>query len=281
MSTIIIKDGDLSDKYMASIGVGTELNPYLTIPANFHLEAAKGDVYDHTTWNKFGYNDDVDTGGEEIIASWGGTYTPPTTAETLTIVSSSVNDVVTTGTGLNAIVITGIDASRNSQVEVVNMNGTTNVVTVSTWLGINRVAPFLCGSGLTNDGTVTITNTLSADTLAQMPAGETVSQQAIFHVQDGHTFLTTWLHINVLKLSGGGGSPEVTIRGYVFSPVANATIQIFKAKIDSSIQNSLELNPAEPFPITEKSVLYFTAETDINNTSVDLRFSGIEGLNEV
>lgn len=281
MSELKIKDGDITDKYLATIGTGETGNPYLNIPANFHLETAKGDVYDHMTWNKFGYNDDVDTGGEEIIASWGGTYTPPTTAETLDIVSSSANDTNSSGTGLRSVVITGIDASRNSQVEVVNLNGTTTVTTVSTWLGINRVSPFLCGTGLTNAGTIDITNTTSGDTLAQMPAGETVTQQCIFHVQSGHTFLATWLHVNVLKLSGGGGNPEVTIRGYVFSPVANAKILIFKAKIDTALENTIDINPVEPFPVTENSVLYFTAETDANNTSVDMRFSGIEALNEV
>lgn len=279
MSELLIKDGASSDKYIGAIGAGNTGDPYYTIPANFHLEVAQGKVVNHTTWNKFGYNDDVDTGGEEVIASWGGTYTPPTTAETLTISSTSGNDIVTTGTGLNAIVITGIDASRAEQVEVVNMNGTTDVVTTSTWLGINRISPFLCGSSLTNEGTINITNTISGDTLGQMPVGETVSQQAIFHVQAGYTFLTTWLHINILKLSGGGGNPEVTVRGYVFSPVANASIQVFKAKIDTARENTIDLAPAEPFPITESSVLYFTAETDTDNTSVDIRFSGIEAIN--
>lgn len=279
MSELKIKDGDIADKYLGAIGTGATGNPYHNIPADFHLEVARSNVANNILWNKFGYNDDVDTAAVEAVVSWGGAYVPPTTAETLDIVSTSVNDIVTTGTGLNAIVITGIDENRLSQVEVVNMNGTTTVTTASLWLGINRVSPFLCGTGLTNDGTINITNTTSSITLAQMPAGETVTQQAIFHVQDGYTFMTNWLHINVIKLSGGGGSPVVTIKGWVFSPVANATIQIFKAKIDASVENTIDINPVEPFPITENGVLYFTAETDINNTSVDVRFSGIEVKN--
>jgi hypothetical protein len=262
-------NGTLAENYDAIV----------TRPTSFKSEVAMSKRQGNTTWNKFGYNDDVDTGGQEIIAAWGGTYAPPTTAETLDIVSTSVNDIVTTGTGINAIVITGIDANRESQVEVVNMNGTTTVTTASTWLGINRVAPFLCGSLQTNDGDITITNTTTGQTLAFMPTGETVTQQAIFHVQANHTFLTSSLHVNVIKLAGGSGDPEVTIRGYVFSPVANANIQIFKSKIDTAVENTINLVPSEPFPITENSVLYFTAETDKNNTSVNLRFSGIEVRN--
>ena len=251
-----------------------------TRPTSFDHEVAIGKRQGVEIWNKWGYNDDIDTGGEEIISPWGGTYVPPTVATTLTISSTSVNDITSTGTGLRAIVITGIDENRDEQVEVVQMNGTTPVVTTSTWLGINRVVPFLCGSSKINEGTVTATSTTGGSILAQMPLGENATQQAIFHVQANHTFVATSLHVNVIKLSGGGGNPEVTVRGYVYSPVANAIIQVVKVKLDVSLSNTLDLMPFEPFPITEKSVLYFTAETDKNNTSVDLRFSGKEQRNQ-
>lgn len=43
-------------------------------------------------WTKWGYNDDVDTGGEEIIAPFGGTFTPMVSAETFTITYNASND---------------------------------------------------------------------------------------------------------------------------------------------------------------------------------------------
>ena len=251
-----------------------------TRPTNYSEEVAEGKRQGRTTWNKFGYNNDVDTGSEEIIASWGGSFTPPTSPDTLTIVSSNLNDTNSDGSGLKSIVITGIDENRDSQIEVVSLNGTTPVVTQNEWLGVNRIAPFLCGSSKANEGTIAATHTSSGMQLAEMPQGETVTQQCMFYVQRNHTFLLDWIHINVLKISGGGGDPEVTIKGYVYSPVANANIQIFKAKIDTAVENTIELNPYEPFPITESSVLYFTAETDRDNTSVDVRFSGKEIRNQ-
>lgn len=250
-----------------------------TRPTDYGHEVASGKRQGHTTWNKFGFNNDVDTGGEEIIASFGGTYVPPTTAETLTIVSTDADDDGG-GNGLNSVVITGIDANRLAQVEIVTLDGLVPVVTTGTWLGINRVAPFLCGSSQTNEGTITITNTLSGNTLAEMPIGGTVTEQAIFHVQDNHTFIADWLYINAVKLTGAGGSPVVTVRGWVYSPVANANILVFKTQIDTQVENTVIINPQEPFPITENSVLYFTAETDKDNTVVDMRFSGIEKRNE-
>jgi hypothetical protein len=246
---------------------------------DFTTEVALGNVLNAETWNKWGYNDDVDTGGEEIIASWGGVWQPPTTAETVDFVSTSANDT-SGGTGLNSIVIYGIDENRESIIEVLTLNGLTPVTTVNTYFGINRVAPFLCGTNKANIGTIDGSQTTSGIMIAEMPAGETVMQQAIFYVQTGYTFLTSNLHINVIKISGSGGNPEVTIRGYVYSPVANANIQIFKTKIDTQRGNTVIIPASEFFTITENSVLYFTAETDTNNTSIDLRFSGKEIKND-
>ena len=137
----------------------------------------------------------------------------------------------------------------------------------------------MCIRDSTNAGDINVINTTSGTTLAQMPGGTTITQQAIFHVQQNHTFLATWLWINVRKLSGGGGNHQVTVRGYVFSPVTNAKIEIYRQRIDTGVENAIELKPTEPFAITEKSVLWFTAESDTNNTEVAVRFSGKEVRN--
>ena len=44
--------------------------------SSFSYEIAKGELEGHSIWNKFGYNLDLDSGGEEIIASWGGLFDP-------------------------------------------------------------------------------------------------------------------------------------------------------------------------------------------------------------
>lgn len=248
----------------------------------FTTEVALGNVLNVSTWNKWGYNDDIDTGGEEIIASWGGVWQPPTTAETVDFVSTSADDT-DGGIGMNSIVVYGViddgSGNRTSVIEVLTLNGLTPVTTTNAYYGINRVAPFLCGTSLANVGKITGDQSTSGIILAELPIGEAVTQQAIFYVQSGYTFLTSNLHINIVKLSGGG-LPTVTIRGYVYSPVANANIQIFKAKVDTQIENTVNIDATETFPVTESSVLYFTAETDTNNTSVDLRFSGKEIKND-
>lgn len=229
-----------------------------------------------TTWNKFAYNLDIDS-GTEVVASFGGSFFPMTTADTLEIVSTSESDD-SEGTGVNSVVLYGVDENREYQVEVVTMDGTTDVRTSNQWLGINRIAPFLTGSGFVNAGSITARTTTGETIIAEMPAGGTVTQQAIFYVQAGHTFLADYLFINALKLAGGS-APRVTIKGWVFSPIANSKIQVFETDIDTAVSNVVEIKPSQPFPITEKSVLWFEATTNTNDTAVSMRFSGIEVKN--
>ena len=240
-------------------------------PTDYHTEVALGRRQGATTWNKFGYNSDLDV-GTEVIASFGGTFTPLTTATTLTIVSTDTDDD-DGGTGCNSIVVYGIDSNRDSVIEVVTMNGTTNVVTTSTWLGINRIAMFLCGTDQVNKGNINITATTGGSTMAQMVADQGVTQQCIFHVARGHQFLAEWLRVNTLK-QGGGSDPKVTVKFWVYSAVSNGKQEVYKVDIDTSVTNDVSENPLVPFPLTEQTVCWMEATTDKANTIVNARFSG-------
>jgi hypothetical protein len=247
-------------------------------PTHYQYEVAMGRRQGRTTWNKFGYNGDLDIGTETIWAS-GGTFTRINTASTFTVVSSSAQDILTSGTGAWNVVIYYVDADRLAQTVVVPLNGTTPVVTAVTGLGINRAALFNTGSGDVNAGTITITATTGGTTQATIPAGEGTTQQAIFFTQANHTALMDFLSINVNKISGGG-SPRVTVRGWVYSYVSTAKYLVFQQTIDTSVENSFTLNPNQPFVVGEKSIVYFEATTDTNNTIVSCRFSLIEVRNQ-
>jgi len=241
-------------------------------PSDFHTEVALNRRQGSTTWNKFGYNLDVDV-GTEVVASWGGTFTPLTTATTLTIASTSTaDDGDPAGTGGNSVVVYGLDANEDEQIEVVTLNGTTNVVTTSTWLGINRVAMFLCGSGQVNAGTINITATTGGSTMAQMPAGEGVTQQCIFHIPKDHQFLVEFLKINTLKQAAQ--NPRVTVKMWVYSRVSNGKQEVYKVDIDTSVTNDVSESLRLPFPISERTVVWLEATTDKADTIVNARFSG-------
>ena len=126
------------------------------------------------------------------------------------------------------------------------------------------------------DSTATYTGTGGTfGTQAQIPSGDSVTQQAIYHTQINHNLLADWLLCNVNKVSGGS-TPTVTIRGWSYSRVTETNYEIFRMDIDTSVENFVELRPSQPFPIGGREVLYFTAESSLNNTIVSLRFSGIE-----
>ena len=242
-------------------------------PTDFKYEVALGRRQGSTTWNKFGYNDDVDSAGAEIVAAFGGTFTPLYTASTLRFVSSSTADD-DGDTGANSVVVWGVDASRNAQIEVVTLNGTTNVDTTTTWLGVNRVSINLAGSGKANAGLITCTAITGGTTQATIPIGEGSSQQLIFFTSADHQALLDYLLLKANKLSGS--NPTVTFKVFVYSDVSNAVYEVFRYRMDTSVENHMELDLKQPLIIGEKSAIWITATTTADNTLVSGRFSLIE-----
>lgn len=250
-----------------------------TIDNNYHYQVALGQRAGETTWNKWGYNSDVDLAAAETIWSVGGLFTRLTAASGMTVVSSSTNDTVG-GTGAESIIVYSVDANNVAQLNVVTLNGTTPVVVPTgtmTFLGINRASIYLAGSGGINAGDITMTATTGGTTQSVIPTGEGSTQHAFFFVQAGHTALLDWLHLNVVKPSGQ--NPVVTVKGWVTSLVSGARYEVLRLVVDTSVQNIIELRPAQPFIVAEKSLLEFEASTDKNDTQVSARFSFIEAIN--
>lgn len=251
-----------------------------TRPTDFTTEVALGKRQGASTWNKFGYNEDIDSAAAEVIASYGGVFDQKlTNAETMDIVSTSTDDTNSSGTGARQLVIFGVGgdsaSDRNDIVDVIALNGTSTVTTTKLFWGINRMTIFTSGTGDSNIGTITATASSSGNTMAEMPALEGTTQQCIFYVPESHQFLTTWLYLNVIK-SSGGGSPDVTFKAFVYSEVVDSIFEVYRDSIDVSGGSplNLTLTPPEPFVIGEKSIFWIEAETTANNTSARGRFSG-------
>lgn len=242
-----------------------------TRPSDFWLEAGIGRRQGYSIWNKFGYNSDIDT-GTEIVAAFGGTFTPSETASTLTIVSANSNDT-SGGTGVNSIVIYGIDSNWNEAIEVVTMNGVTPVVTTSSWIGINRVAVYLSGSLAGNAGLITITKTTGGSTLAAMPVGESVTQQCLLFIPQNTTFAMEWALFSAARQASQ--NPYVLFKGWVYSSVNKTKQLVFRQAVETAVENHFQLSPKTPFPVGEKSIFWIEATTDKDNTDVSARFSGV------
>jgi hypothetical protein len=245
-----------------------------TRPTNFKYEVALGRRQGYTLWNKFGYNTDIDTATDpEIVAEFGGSFTPLTTASTLTIVSSSTDDDGDPGgTGAQTIRVIGLDANRDTAQEDFTMDGTTDVVSTSTWLGINRVIVLTSGSNDANVGKITITATTGGTTQATVPAGESVTQQLLYFNPRNHVALTDWLILSAHRF-GSGTEPVITFKGWVYSPLTDTKYEVLRETLDELVATELQLNPSQPFVFAEQDVFWIEAETSRDDTNVYGRFS--------
>ncbi len=151
-----------------------------------------------TYLNLMGINEDVDLAAAEDVVEAGGTYAglpvlPAQAAETLNIVSGSANDA-SAGTGARTVRVEGLDANGNWAEETFTLNGTTPVVSTSTWLRVVRAFIVGAGSGGTNAGAITIKhNTTTANIFAVIKAGRGMSMNAVFTVPTGKVArLTSW-----------------------------------------------------------------------------------------
>jgi hypothetical protein len=242
-------------------------------PTKFEYEAALGRRQGSTTWNKFGYNGDVDI-GTEVISSFGGSFVPMITARTLSIVSTSTDDDAG-GIGATGVVVYGVDANRDPQTVIVTMDGTTPVVTTETWLGVNRIAIYTAGTNLSNVGTITATATTDSTIQARMEPGEGTTQQCIYFTAARTQGLIDFLLVGGEKLAGGT-SPRITFKGWVYSAVSNSNYLVFRQIMDTSVENHMTIIFSQPLIIGESSCFWIEATTDKNDTEVNARFSLIE-----
>lgn len=258
------------------INVNDAGNLEISTGADYVTNAALGNIDGTGVVNKFGYNVDIDTGSEEVIAAFGGTINIMTTADTLDIVSSDANDTAA-GAGARLLLVQGIDENFLTVEEYVSMNGLTPVTTVNSYLGVNRIYVVQTGNAQVNVGDITVTDTAaSVGVQAQIPEGACVTQQCIYHTPISKTFLMDFINISAIKLSGGGGSPRINIKGYSYSRVTNSRYAVIDFELDTSVDNNISINYDNPIKFTGREVIYFVASTDVNNTKVSMRFSGIE-----
>lgn len=189
--------------------------------SDYFLEVARGNVPGVSGINKFGRNPDIDTGGEEDIWGAGGTWTAPTAAQLHTVVSSS-NDDSSSGTGMQAIALEGLDVNWLVTTEIVTLDGTTPVTTETEFIRVYRAYGTLFGSGETNVGDITITAADDATTSAYVLAGAGQTEMAIYTVPANKTGYLIGAGGSLLRIEGGSGN------------IANATVRL-EARTDPDL----------------------------------------------
>jgi hypothetical protein len=175
---------------------------------DYFVAVAEGDIPNHTRWDKFGYNADVDNAEEDMI-SQGGIYVfPALTGIQMDIVSTNDADGKTAApnsTGVRTVNIHYLDDTGAALIETITMNGTTAVATTATKISrVNYLTAKTIGSGGVAAGTITLSeHGATTKNYAQITVGYTRSRQCIYTVPLGNTLFITSLVVSGVNTAVG------------------------------------------------------------------------------
>lgn len=232
-----------------------------------------GGSFGLTRVNKFGFNLDVDSASNEVLAAFGNGFQVMTSAEVLSCVSTSAEDAVG-GTGASLILINGIDENNLLVEEYVTLTGLTPVNTVNTYLGVNRIFVVASGTNNSNVGNINVTSSTFSNQ-AQIPIGRSVTQQCIYHTPISTNFDVNFLQFSALKTSGGA-KPEVKIYLKSYSRVTQTVYEVAFWEMDIAVENNLNINLKEAISFGGREVIYVEIDSSTDNLSISGRFSGIQ-----
>ncbi len=173
--------------------------------------------------NKFGRNDDIDTGSvPEDVWHGGGVYTgfPTGSPETIEVLSANANDTAD-GSGARTVILQGLDSNGNELSEIVTLNGTTPVTTTNTWTRMNRAIVLTSGADNQNFNAGDITARGSDDNsnvYMVMPAGTNQTQIACYTVPAGKTLYFKNFYVEMSRSSGTSASGGIWVRENGASP---------------------------------------------------------------
>lgn len=189
-----------------------ETNPL----GDFGLNVQRGLVPGVSVTHVFGRNPDIDTSsGFEDIWNGGDEYTAfnATSAETISIVSDSSDDVNTTGTGARLIQVFGLDGSLNEISEVVELNGTTPVLTVNSYIRCSIAGIISAGSDNHNVGEITGNQSATtANVFFVMPETSNRTLICAYTVPAGKTAYVKSGFASLAKKGGASSEVKVSVR---------------------------------------------------------------------
>jgi len=204
------------------------------------IDIAEGKRRGYAIVNKFGRNQDIDTGSEEDVWEGGGVYPgfPTGSGELITASSSSANDT-SAGSGARTIKIFGLDDNGLEQNETITLNGASLVDSVNSYTRVNRIVVLTSGSSNSafNDGIITIAHkTTTANIFGKVPIGANQSQIACYTIPAGKTGYLRYLHASIKRSNSATADGDLWIREDGASP---RTVRIFSLSQTSSLKDTI------------------------------------------
>jgi len=225
----------------------------------FDLQVARGQIGGHSIVSIFGYQAAV---GTTAIPVWeNASY--PTSASTLTVVSSSTSDVSPA-----AVFVNGLDSNFNPVSEVVVLNGTTGVTTSKSYFRINGLQMVGVASGQTsNVGTITIKQ--STNTLAQINPGIGKSQSTIYTVPANNTF-----YLDIAEVNSSNSYTSSTILTYKVQAINNVTGVALTVLQQPFVAIYTINRSTVPFTYTEKTDIQWQLATSTSTVAAGVVIAG-------
>lgn len=221
----------------------------------FDLQVARGQIYEHSTVNIYGYQPSV---GTTSIPVWENptAYTYPVAATTMYI-SGTAGDTA-------QITIVGLNASYVPISEVVTMNGATPVATTKQYFRINSMFVSV-GSATNPAGIVYLKNSGGTITYAQINAGVGRTQAAIFTVPAGYTFFLQRVNI----YTSLNGNDFVTYQNKTISPAG--VVQLTQQAPFAISYEALRIMPR---PFAEKTDIQLMCKVNTGTGAVAVAQEG-------
>lgn len=224
--------------------------------------------------NKFAFRSTINIAdGDALIIADDTTNTPTilTTASTFDITYNAVTD----GLGNNgalSLLFTYIDENEELQ-EATHVLGSSGSDTTSfTGLGINRTIVLASGSSNRNESDINITATTGGSVQAFIPATTSTTQQMMAHIPINTVAPIKFIRLNAFKLTGGS-APRVTFKLFVYNRAVDTEYEILREKIDTDVENTLNLIDPIGIPLPGRYVFWVTASTNTNGTEASSRVS--------
>lgn len=235
--------------------------------SHFFLNISRGLIDGHGREFKFGRHPGVGL-AEEVIWDGEGNYTFLEADETLNIVSTSTDDTLL-GDGARTLLVVGLDSDFNEIQEIIEMDGTNNVLTTNSYFRINRMIVLTSGTntpiGDSNLGDITAITSGLTILQAKILIGNGQTLMAVYTVPVGKTVFATGLSFSVpdgksclfkVKFRNGPGVP--------FSFSVKFTADLF--------QQAINLPLTTPFPVPEKTDIVITGKSSAVGTPASASF---------
>lgn len=230
-----------------------------------------------------GNNPDVDQGSvPETVWPNGGLYSWMTSATSLEVVSTSVQDSPT-GTGIGAISLTLLDTNYVASVVPVTLNGTTAVPITATWLRINGGVTTIKGSGApatraVNVGDIIVRDAGGGTTRAIIQAGKGILRQAVFTTEAGYSLQILSHYIGFNRGTGGGATRYLTVSNFIQNSSG-----VSRTPLDLSCNGEPYRHDGIPGVIVSEKTDYAldVSAVSADNSDVTAAFLGILVKNEL